>query len=110
MGFFSNDGNHAQAYNDVYSDGSEEHKSSWSHEAIGGAAAFAAAKAYEDKCARDGKPDNHAMATTQGALLLGSSYKFPLQLFETKGLDFIDREKAKRHAKQEAEAAVGQDY
>ena len=32
------------------------------------------------------------------------------KLFETKGLDFIDREKAKHQAKKEAERLYDQDY
>jgi hypothetical protein len=38
------------------------HKAALSHELIGGAAAYEAAKAYEDHVAANGKPDSHAKA------------------------------------------------
>ncbi|KAH8915747.1 hypothetical protein BT69DRAFT_1251206 [Atractiella rhizophila] len=105
MGFFSTDSDVAKASDEVY--GTEGHKAHWSHELIGGAAAFAAAKAYEEKQARDGKPANHALAKELIAGIAGAEVD---KLFETKGLDFIDREKAKHHAKKEAEAAIADDY
>ncbi|RUS13698.1 hypothetical protein BC937DRAFT_94906, partial [Endogone sp. FLAS-F59071] len=38
---------HQQAYDDVYG-ATPKHHSSWTHELLAGAAAFAATKAYED--------------------------------------------------------------
>lgn len=52
-------------------------------------------KAYEDMERREGKPANHAMAKEILAGLVGGEVD---KLFETKGLDYLDREKAKRHA------------
>lgn len=85
--------NHEEVYN------TDGHKSSWSHELIGGAAGFAAMKAYEAKEAKEGKPQNHAFAKE---LLAGIAAAEADKLFETKGLDFVDREKAKHAAKQNA--------
>ncbi|KAH8551868.1 hypothetical protein BGW37DRAFT_492687 [Umbelopsis sp. PMI_123] len=87
----------SQNHDEVY--GSEGHKSSWSHELIGGAAGFAAMKAFEAKQAREGKQTNHAFAKE---LLAGIAAAEADKLFETKGLDFIDREKAKHQAKENA--------
>lgn len=45
------DSNQAQAYDEVTN---RPHEAKWSHELIGGAAAYEAAKAYEDHVARNG--------------------------------------------------------
>lgn len=45
------DSDQAQAYDQVTN---RPHEAKWSHELIGGAAAFEAAKAYEDHVARNG--------------------------------------------------------
>ncbi|KDN50863.1 hypothetical protein K437DRAFT_221834, partial [Tilletiaria anomala UBC 951] len=93
------------SHNQVY--GGETHESKFSHELIGGAAGFEAMKAYEDHERREGKPVNHALAKE---LLAGFAAAEVDKLFETKGLDFLDREKAKYHARQEAEQAYDQQY
>ncbi|KAL7416884.1 hypothetical protein BDY24DRAFT_368558 [Mrakia frigida] len=92
MGFFSNE------HRDKVYEG-EPHEPSWSHELVGGAAAFEATRLYEQKEARDGKPQSHELAKEIMAGIAGAEVD---KLFETKGLDFLDREKAKRHAKEEA--------
>ncbi|KAJ5386856.1 hypothetical protein N7509_009397 [Penicillium cosmopolitanum] len=99
MGWFDNDSDESQHYENYqqYSQNPEEHKAKFSHELIGGAAAFEAMKAYEDHEARNGQVDNHARAKEIAAGLAGA---FIDREFETKGLDFVDREKAKRHAEQ----------
>lgn len=66
---------------------------------VGGAAAFAAMREYEKHEEKNGKPENHQFAKE---LLAGFAGAEVDKLFETKGLDFLDREKAKRHAEQEA--------
>ncbi|CAO1621051.1 unnamed protein product [Jaminaea pallidilutea] len=100
MGWFGSD-----AHADVY--GGQKHESHLSHELIGGAAGFEAMRAYEQHQAREGKPANHALAKE---ILAGFAAAEVDKLFETKGLDYLDREKAKRHAKQEAEQAYDQQY
>jgi hypothetical protein len=57
------------------------------------------------KCA--GHPDEHAQAKE---ILAGAIGFFVDREVETKGLDFIDREKAKRHAQQQAEEQLNNQY
>lgn len=54
-----------------------------------------------------GEPVNHAFAKEMLAGIAGAEVD---KLFETKGLDAIDREKAKHHAKQNAEHLYEQQY
>ncbi|KAF8974918.1 hypothetical protein BGZ46_009590 [Entomortierella lignicola] len=93
--------NHAEVYRP---DVSEEHKATWSHELIGGAAAFEAFKLYEDK---RNPNDPHKLAKEALAGIVGTQLD---KLFETKGLDFIDRQKAKHHAQQEADKLYAEKY
>ncbi|KAF8914661.1 CipC-like protein [Mucidula mucida] len=104
MGFFSNDSDQAQAYDQVVN---APHKAELSHELIAAAASFEAAKAYENHCEKNGKPANHAMAKE---LLAGFSGAFIDRMVETKGLDYVDKEEAHRHAKQQCADASAQDY
>ena len=82
-----------------------------------------AAKAYEKHCAENGKPDSHAKAKE---IMAGFAGAFIDRMVETKGvrcshfpiatgwltlprynqLDFVDRERAKRHAKDKVEEVV----
>ncbi|KAK4698647.1 hypothetical protein P7C70_g7626, partial [Phenoliferia sp. Uapishka_3] len=71
MGFFSSDSDQAQSYQDVYQ-GDDQNKSSWTHEAVGGAAAFEAARIYEQRCASEGKPQTHALAKEMIAGIAGA--------------------------------------
>ncbi|KAH8118279.1 putative phosphoglycerate mutase family protein [Phellopilus nigrolimitatus] len=108
MGLFSHDSDQAQAYNQYQEKStSSEHKASLSHEVLGGAAAYAATKAYENHVAKNGKPASHAQAKE---LLAGFSGAFVDREVETKGLNFFDKEKAKHHAKQQVNSQVAQDY
>ncbi|GLI79923.1 hypothetical protein PoHVEF18_008271 [Penicillium ochrochloron] len=101
MGFFDNDSEEYRHHEQVTN---RPHEAKWSHELIGGAAAYEAMKAYEDHEARNGKIDNHAKAKEVVAGLIGA---FVDREVETKGLDFIDREKAKHHARERAEESMG---
>ncbi|KAH9980156.1 hypothetical protein BGW80DRAFT_483442 [Lactifluus volemus] len=89
MPWFGEDHEHAQSYEQV---NNAPHKAKLSHELIASAAAFEAAKAYEDHVARNGKPDSHAKAKEIFAGLAGFAVD---RLVETKGLDFVDAQKAK---------------
>ncbi|KAH9020774.1 putative phosphoglycerate mutase family protein [Lactarius hengduanensis] len=95
MGWFGDDHDYAQAY-------SEPTRFGPSPSAI-----IDAAKAYEEHCAREGKPDSHAKAKEIFAGFAGVAVD---RLVETKGLDFIDREKAKRTARQHGEDVIVQEY
>ncbi|KAJ5896987.1 uncharacterized protein N7473_006386 [Penicillium subrubescens] len=101
MGFFDNDSEEYRHHEQVTN---RPHEAKWSHELIGGAAAYEAMKAYEDHEARNGKIDNHAKAKEVVAGLIGA---FVDREVETRGLDYIDREKAKRHARERAEESMG---
>ncbi|GAA5960643.1 hypothetical protein JCM3765_005887 [Sporobolomyces pararoseus] len=98
MGFFHHESEQAQAYNQVQNE--QPHESSWTHEIIAGAACFQAEKAYEKHVAQNGKPPNHQMAKELFAAFAGAEAD---KLFETKGLNFLDQEEAKRKARQQAE-------
>ncbi|KAI5480707.1 hypothetical protein MNV49_007634 [Pseudohyphozyma bogoriensis] len=101
MGFFSSE--QESAYNQVQSG---EHKASWSHELIAGAASYEAAKAYEKHCEENGKPASHEEAKE---ILAGFAGAAADRLFETHGLDFIDKEKAKYEASRQAREQVSVD-
>ncbi|KAF8630576.1 hypothetical protein AX17_005388 [Amanita inopinata Kibby_2008] len=104
MGWFSDDSEQAQAYDQVTS---SPHKAELSHELIAAAASYEAAKAYEEHVAANGKPDSHAKAKEIFAGLAGA---FVDRMVETKGLDFVDREKAKYDAHKHAEEYVSEGY
>lgn len=97
------------------------HEAKWSHELIGGAAAYEAMKAYEDHEARNGKRNTSLDSKTHGLtsctgkiddhakakeIIAGLAGAFIDREVETKGLDFIDREKAKHHAKESYERSM----
>ncbi|CAK5271190.1 unnamed protein product [Mycena citricolor] len=82
------------------------HEASFSHELIAGAAAFEAAKAYEKHCAENGKPDSHATAKE---LIAGFAGAFIDRQVETRGLDYIDKERAKREAERHVEESFTED-
>ncbi|KAI8587142.1 hypothetical protein BDZ88DRAFT_426316 [Geranomyces variabilis] len=112
MGFFENlfGSNQAQdAHAQVYGCGqiNESHKSSLSHEVISGAAGFEAMKAYERHCAANGQPQSHAMMKE---LLAGFAAAEIDKQFETKGLDWLDKEKAKKMAIQQAHQLAAEQY
>ncbi|RAO73028.1 uncharacterized protein BHQ10_009040 [Talaromyces amestolkiae] len=94
MGWFSDDSQQADSYNQYQN--TEPHESSLSHELIAGAASYEAAKAYERHVSENGQPASHAEAKE---ILAGFAGAFIDREVETRGLDFIDREKAKREAR-----------
>ncbi|PPQ98512.1 hypothetical protein CVT24_004003 [Panaeolus cyanescens] len=96
MGWFSEDSEQAQAY---------EQATELSHELIAAAASYEAAKAYEDHCARNGQPESHAKAKE---ILAGIAGGFIDRIVETKGLDYLDSQKAKHHARRQAEEALAE--
>ncbi|KDQ64162.1 hypothetical protein JAAARDRAFT_218008 [Jaapia argillacea MUCL 33604] len=100
MGLFHHHSDEAQAYEEV---SNAPHKAALSHELIAAAASYEAAKAYEKHCEENGKPASHAKAK---AILAGLTGAFVDKIVESKGLDFVDKEKAKHHAKEQAESAL----
>lgn len=100
-------GDSQDAYDQVNGDNFENHKSSFGHEALAGAASFGAMKLFEDHQRKEGKPVSHQFAKE---LLVGFAGAEVDKLVESKGLDFIDREKAKHHARENAEHLYDEHY
>ncbi|GAA5797077.1 hypothetical protein EDC94DRAFT_594373 [Helicostylum pulchrum] len=98
---------HEQAYNEINAVEvpTEEHKSSWTHQFLGSAAAFAAMRAYDKKQENDGNPQDHALAKE---LLAGFAGGAVDTLVETKGMDWVDKRKAKQQAEEEAQKLYSQ--
>ncbi|KAJ3568514.1 hypothetical protein NP233_g5659 [Leucocoprinus birnbaumii] len=107
MGWFSDDSNQAQSYNDYQGLQPHEHKASITHELLGGAVAYEAAKAYEDHRARNGTPDSHAKAKEIMAGIVGGLVD---REFEDKGLNWLEKEEVKRHARAHVDDYVANDY
>ncbi|PSS23480.1 hypothetical protein M430DRAFT_117714 [Amorphotheca resinae ATCC 22711] len=84
-----------------------DNQSSLGHEILAGAASFGAFKMFEDHQRKEGKPVSHQFAKE---LLAGFAGAEVDKLAETKGMDFIDREKAKYHAKQQVEGMYDEHY
>ncbi|EIW61948.1 uncharacterized protein TRAVEDRAFT_163607 [Trametes versicolor FP-101664 SS1] len=103
MGFFHHDSDEAQAYEQVTN---APHKAELSHELIAAAASYEAAKAYERHCESEGKPPSHEKAKE---IMAGFAGAFIDRMVETKGLDFIDTEKAKRQSSQRVDDVVSAD-
>ncbi|PPQ98004.1 hypothetical protein CVT26_003066 [Gymnopilus dilepis] len=101
MGWFDH---HEDDYNQVVNAG---HKAQLSHELIAAAAAYEAEKAYEKHCAQHGKPSSHEKAKE---ILAGLSAAFVDRIVETKGLDFVDKEKAKHEANKKLHHAAAAEY
>ncbi|KAG0172250.1 hypothetical protein DFQ28_008792 [Apophysomyces sp. BC1034] len=94
---------HEEAYNKINQievANEEEHKAEWTHQLLAGAAAFEAMRQYNKKKAEDGVEDDHHLAKE---LLAGFAGVAADRLIEGKGMNWLDKEKAKRHAKEEAE-------
>ncbi|CAF3326018.1 unnamed protein product [Rotaria socialis] len=83
------------------------HHSSLTHEIIAGAAGFDAMKSYEDHVSGTGQPVSHSIMKE---LLAGFAAAAADKLFETKGLDFLDREETKGRAVQQAHHLAEQQY
>lgn len=106
------------------------HEAHFSHELVAGAAAFAGMKAFEDHQRNEGRsislyarePDAVAVLLTLQVPGRQVSHSFAKELIagfagaevdklaETKGLDFLDREKAKHHSKRQAEHLYDEQY
>jgi hypothetical protein len=66
-----------------------------------------AMKAYEDHCRRTGEQVSHPLMKEMLAAFAAAEVD---KLFETHGLDFLDRERAKRQAIQQAHQLAEQQY
>ncbi|KAJ3092062.1 hypothetical protein HK102_011126 [Quaeritorhiza haematococci] len=83
------------------------HKSELSHEVIAGAAGYEAMKAYERRCAEFGAPQSHEKMKE---ILSGIAAAEADKLFETKGLDYLDRGQARRMAAEQANRLAEEQY
>ncbi|TCD69690.1 hypothetical protein EIP91_006707 [Steccherinum ochraceum] len=104
MGWFGDDSDQAQAYDQAVN---KPHEAQWSHELIAGAAAFEAEKAWQKHEAAQGKPSSHGEAKD---FIAGLTGVFVDKIVETHGLDFIDKEKAKHQAREQTERHVNREY
>ncbi|GAA5860625.1 hypothetical protein JCM3774_006232 [Rhodotorula dairenensis] len=102
FGFFDENSYQAQAAQQVQT----QHKSSLTHEAVAGFAAYEAQKAYARHCEQNGRPESHQKARELFAAFAAAEAD---KLIETKGLDFMDREEVKRQARRHAEEAIAPD-
>ncbi|KAK5071636.1 hypothetical protein LTR64_004585 [Lithohypha guttulata] len=93
------------AHQQVYGD--DDNQAKFSHELIGGAAAFEGMKLFEDRQRKEGKVVNHQFAKE---LLAGFAGAEADRLAETKGMDEYDRIEAKRHAERSAQNMYDQHY
>ncbi|OBZ82212.1 hypothetical protein A0J61_09736 [Choanephora cucurbitarum] len=94
-------GYHEEAYESFHAEEvTEEHKSNWTHQGLAAAAGFAAMKFINKKKEESGEEVEHSTAKELLAAAAAASID---TLIETKGLDFIDRMKAKKHAEEEAQ-------
>jgi len=93
---FGFDSHHDEVYNET------SDKGSWSHELIAGAAAYEVMKKHEA-----GEDGNHKFSKEIFAGLAGAEAD---KLIETKGLSYIDREKAQSQARQNAERIYDAKY
>ncbi|THG95543.1 hypothetical protein EW145_g7940, partial [Phellinidium pouzarii] len=95
-------------YGDVYlNQQPRHHESSLTHEAIAGAAGFAAMHAYEEHLRATGQPVTHGKMKEILAAIAAAEVD---KLAETKGLDWLDRHKAKKLAEHQAHALAEQRY
>jgi len=84
-----------------------EHEGSLTHELLAGAASFEAMKAYERHREAEGDPANHQTAKE---LLAGFAGAEVDKLFETRGLDYLDRDKARAQAQEQAAQLYDERY
>ncbi|KAG1872638.1 hypothetical protein C8R48DRAFT_26067 [Suillus tomentosus] len=97
MGFLDAFSSQQSQYDNFQSDDAP-HQASLSHELLGGAVAF---EAYEDHCARNGKPQSHALAKELFAGFAGAAVD---RLVETKG-----RQRAQSHAQEQIQETFTED-
>ncbi|ANB12000.1 hypothetical protein AWJ20_228 [Sugiyamaella lignohabitans] len=93
------------SHNQVYN--GQQHESKFSHELVAGAASFAAAKIFEDKQRKEGKPVSHQFAKEALAGIAGAEVD---KLFESKGLNYLDKEKVKHQAQQNVQQGYDDHY
>ncbi|CAG8623352.1 12970_t:CDS:2 [Ambispora leptoticha] len=95
---------HHKKFHETDKEELKKHESHVSHQLVAGAAAFEAFKLYQKKRNPDEKHSNAKAALA--ALVAAEADK----LIETKGLDFVDKQKAHHQAKKAAEEMYKEKY
>ncbi|KAI6122195.1 hypothetical protein EDD16DRAFT_1572679 [Pisolithus croceorrhizus] len=106
MGLLDVFSSHQDSYDQYNSGNLQPHEASLSHELLAGAASYEAAKAYERHVESNGQPASHAQAKE---ILAGLAGAFVDREVETRGLDYVDRERAKRQAQQHVDETFTED-
>ncbi|KAF9043641.1 hypothetical protein BDZ89DRAFT_1059562 [Hymenopellis radicata] len=114
MSFFDMFGAHPVAYDGaqqhyeaVYHGGERHHEGSFTHEAIAAAAGFAAMHSYENHLRATGQPVSHGKMKEILAAIAAAEVD---KLAETKGMDWMDRRRAKQMAEHHAHEYAAQRY
>ncbi|EER32080.1 conserved hypothetical protein [Candida tropicalis MYA-3404] len=97
-------------HNLVYGSGgssSDQGSSNLSHEVVAGAASFAATKMFEDRQRKKGLPVSHSFAKKALSALAGSEID---KIFETKGLNHLDKEQTKNEAIEKVKQGYDESY
>jgi len=84
----------------------QQHKAKLSHELIAAAASYEAMKSYENKRKAEGAHD-HTKGREIVAALAGAEVD---KLVETRGLDWVDADRAKKQAREHAVQAYDERY
>jgi len=100
FGMFESETAHKQVYGG-------EHDGSLTHELLAGAAGFEAMRKYEKHRESEGITEHHELGKE---MLAGFAAAECDKLFETRGLDFIDRERARHGAQEQARHLYDQRY
>ncbi|XP_055354426.1 uncharacterized protein LOC129600059 [Paramacrobiotus metropolitanus] len=87
-----------EAHGKVFGHAAPHHKASWTHELIAAAAGCEAMRAYENHHGTGGSVDHSLIKDTLAALAAAAVDR----LIETHGLDWVDAQRAKSHAAQQA--------
>ncbi|KAF7561069.1 hypothetical protein G7046_g3080 [Stylonectria norvegica] len=84
-----------------------QHEGHLSHEVIAGGAAFEGMRKWEESQRNKGEVVNHSFAKE---LLAGFAAAEVDKLAETRGMDYVDKERTKHQAKKQAEHLYDQQY
>ncbi|KAM3069085.1 hypothetical protein ACMFMG_004266 [Clarireedia jacksonii] len=90
-----------------YDNAQDQDTASWGHEAIAGAAGFAAMKAFEERQRRNGEPVSHQFAKE---VLAGFAAAEVDKLAETKGEDWIREHRVREKAQEQSRELYDQHY
>ncbi|KAF2483690.1 hypothetical protein BDY17DRAFT_310649 [Neohortaea acidophila] len=90
-----------------YNQCQDPNQASLGHEVLAGGASFIAMREWEEHQRKEGKQVDHSFAKEMIAGFAGAEVD---RLAETKGADFVDREEARRQARDNAHQLYDQQY